>query len=123
MSELRTEAESANDPRTGTHIHPEALMLLHAKPDRSIPRGVWIVVAAALLIVAGIAIARAAETPARWDMTLFHVGKDYDLVSATHRVLATYDTREECLVMITRVKVHVSGARLQCTLAVGGRVR
>jgi hypothetical protein len=117
MSETRTEAERANDPRTGTHIHPEALMLMHANPDRSIPRGVWIFVAAALLIVAGIAIARAAETPARWDMTLFHLGKDYDLVAATHRVLATYDSREECLVMITRVKVHVSGARLQCNPA------
>ena len=84
----------------------------HATPDRRLPRWLWIMLGACVLVIAGISIARAAEIPGRWEITLFYSGKDYDFVSATHRVLATYDSREECRVVIARVKVHVSGARL-----------
>ncbi len=94
-----------------------------AKPDRRVDRWLWVMIGVCILIIAGISIVRAAETSGRWEITLFYAGKDYDLVTQTHRVLATYDSREECRVMITRVKVHVSGARLVCAPAEARRVR
>lgn len=125
MSEEVRDTPAPYEPSraTGSIVPPVPHDFMHAEPDRKLSRWLWAGVGVCILILAGISIARAAETPARWEITLFHAGKDYGLVAATHRVLATYDSREECRVMITRVRVHVSGARLVCAPAETRRVR
>lgn len=94
-----------------------------ADPDRRLPRWFWVMLIAMALTVVGISVARAAEVPGRWEITLFHAGKDYDVVARTHRVLAVYDSREECRNAIVRVRVQVSGARLVCNPVGQERVR
>ena len=123
MTDPRQDARQSDDPRSGTHYHPEFLQFVPATPDRRLPRWFWIMLAVAALLIAGMSIARAAEVPGKWEITLYHKGANYDAVERTHRVLATYDSRAECQVMITRVKVHVSGARLVCAPAETRRVK
>ncbi len=60
-------------------------------------------------------VARAAERIGRWEITLLYSGKDYDGVSRTFRTLgAPFESKTECDITITRVRVLVSGARLRC---------
>lgn len=59
--------------------------------------------------------AGAAERLGQYTITLLYSGKDYDSVSRTFRTIGEpYESRETCLVAITRVKVLVTGARLRC---------
>lgn len=121
MSEHRDEPERANDPRSGSYIHPEFLQYVPAEPDRKLPHWFWVMLGALFLAIAGMSIARyalAAEGP--HVITVYFAGKDYDKVQRTHFVLgvngapAIYESRETCNIAITRVRVHLSGARLQC---------
>lgn len=121
MSEPRHEPDPANDPRSGTFHHPEFLQFVPAEADRTLPRWFWVMLAVMALSIVGISIARyafAAEGP--HVITVYFAGKDYDQVRSTQIVLgvngapAIYESRETCNVAITRVRVHLSGARLQC---------
>ncbi len=96
-----------------------------ANPEgwRGLPWATISMVAAGFLLLV-IGMARAAESPDRWQITLFHAGKNYDHVERTHFVLSgPYESREACKVAIVRVRVMVSGARLQCTPIEMGRVK
>lgn len=74
-------------------------------------RLLWLafVLPGALLLVIG--IARAAEPH---EITVTYPGKDYDEVRRTHFALHVYESREECLNAIVRVRVRVPGVRLKC---------
>lgn len=125
MSEPRIEAERPADPRQGTIHPPIPHELLCANPEgwRGLPWATISMVAAGFLLLV-IGMARAAELPGRYEITLFHAGKNYDHVERTHFVLSgPYESREACKVAIVRVRVMVSGARLQCTPIEMGRVK
>lgn len=47
MSEPRDIADQPDDPRTGSHYHPE---FIHANPDRSIPWQMVTLVASAMVV-------------------------------------------------------------------------
>lgn len=68
------------------------------------------------IILLSIGIARADTGP--HVITVYAPGKDYDQVRRTHFVLGdppfVYDGKTACNVAIVRVRVHLSGARLQC---------
>lgn len=52
--EVRTSADQATDPRTGSHYHPEFVEFFHATPDRSIP---WAIVAVVVIVFGMVAVA------------------------------------------------------------------
>lgn len=78
----------------------------------------WIfvlVIFGVLLLTIG--IARGDQPPRRpHQITLLFFGNAYDQVARTHMVLGniTYESREDCMVSIVRVRVMISGARLRC---------
>ncbi len=77
---------------------------------------------AALMVGAGLVallflapLASGAERLGSYTITLLYAGKDYDSVSRTFRTIGEpYDSKTECDIAITRVKVMVSGGRLRC---------
>lgn len=78
----------------------------------------WIFVLVVLgIVMLSIGIARADE-PRPYVITIYLAGKDYDENRRTHFVLGdppvVYESRETCLVAITRVRVELKAARLQC---------
>lgn len=90
-----------------------------ATPDRKMPRWFWVMLAVALLSIVGISIARYAHGAQEPHViTVYFAGKDYDHVQRVHFVLGTppmvYESKLTCDIAITRVRVHLSGARLQC---------
>lgn len=52
--EVRDLADQPQDPRTGSHYHPEFVEFWHAKPDRSIPWAIVAVVGIAFGIITAI---------------------------------------------------------------------
>lgn len=76
----------------------------------------WIFVLVILgITMLTIGIARA-DQPRPYVITLYMPGQHYDENRRTHFVLGdvVYETKVACNVAITRVRVHLSGVRLQC---------
>lgn len=89
-------------------------------------RLIWLAFVLPGLCLLVIGIARAAERTIAGPhvITLYFAGKDYDAVRRTHIVLSgAYESRTECDVMITRVRVVVSGAQLRCDPVEQGRTQ
>lgn len=126
MSEIRDTAPPYEPSRAeGTTLWPPVQHdLMHANPQPpTYLWWVWLVIVIGI-VMGAIGIASAAEPGTRpYEITLLFKGADYDAVERTHRVLATYGSKTECEVMITRVRVEVKGARLRCDPVETRRVR
>lgn len=89
----------------------------------------WRWIAAAVVAVGIIATVRGvygAErfNPGPHEIVITYAGKDYDADRRNILVLGQpFDSREECLNAIVRVKILVSGARLRCLAVETRRVR
>ncbi len=111
MSEPRNTPDYDPSPGGSTdwEMHP-------ATPDRKLPRWFWIMVIVMGLAIVGMRAVGAAEP---YVITLTYQGNDYDHVQRTHFVLGDppfiYDDKTACDIAIVRVRIHLSGARPQCT--------
>ena len=79
------------------------------------PRYLWLIFAMVVVSVGLllIGIARAADF---YVITVYQSGKHYDETRPTHFALGgvVYESKVACDVAITRVRVHLSGVKLQC---------
>ncbi len=79
---------------------------------------IWLAFVLPGLCLLAIGIARADEPARPYVITVVYHGKDYDHVQRTHFTLGqppvVYESKVACDIAITRVRVHLSGAKLQC---------